>query len=587
MSYWLGIDLGTTYTAAAVWRDGRAHVVDLGTRAPVVPSVVLLCDDGELIVGEAAERRAATEPERVAREFKRRIGDPTPVMLAGAPVSADALTARLLRWTVDKVAESESGPASGVAVSHPANWRDYKQELLRQAIRQADLDDARTLSEPEAAAVHYASQERLAPGSVVAVYDLGGGTFDATVLRQADGGWDILGEPEGIERLGGIDFDEAVFQHVVASLGDAVERLDPDDPAAAAAVARLRRECVAAKEALAADTDASVPVVLPSVHTEVRVTRSEFEDMIRPSLTQSVAALRRTLRAAGVEADDVHAVLLVGGSSRIPLVAELVSAELGRPIAVDAHPKHGVALGAAMIAAGADPTGAGAAGLVVAGASHEAAGRSDPGEAAGAPDSGEAARGSGTGEAAVGRPSGDAQDDPTEPIWAAADADGGEPPPREPPPVRSRDGVGHGGAARRRSRVLVGALASAAILVVGGGVAMALTGGGGDADGPPPDATTTTVPPGTTAPSTTEPSGTPSPTTSDRTGSQSPTTSPPTTSPSTTEAATTTTPSTTTTSTTPTTSPTTTTTAPDEDPSAQGEEAAEHADGEQAAPAAG
>ena len=558
MSYWLGIDLGTTYTAAAVWRDGRAHVVDLGTRAPVVPSVVLLRDDGELIVGEAAERRAATEPERVAREFKRRIGDPTPVMLAGAPVSADALTARLLRWTVDKVAESESGPASGVAVSHPANWGDYKQELLRQAIRQADLDDARTLSEPEAAAVHYASQERLAPGSVVAVYDLGGGTFDATVLRQADGGWDILGEPEGIERLGGIDFDEAVFQHVVASLGDAVERLDPDDPAAAAAVARLRRECVAAKEALAADTDASVPVVLPSVHTEVRVTRSEFEDMIRPSLAQSVAALRRALRAAGVEADDVHAVLLVGGSSRIPLVAELVSSELGRPIAVDAHPKHGVALGAAMIAAGVDPTGAGVAGLVVAG-----------------------------GTAAVGRPSGDAQDDPTEPIWAAADAHGGEPPPREPPPVRSRDGVGHGGAARRRSRVLVGALASAAILVVGGGVAMALTGGGGDADGSPPDATTTTVPPRTTAPSTTEPSGTPSPTTSDRTGSQSPTTSPPTTSPPTTEAPTTTAPSTTTTSTTPTTSPTTTTTAPDEDPSAQGEEAAEHADGEQAAPAAG
>jgi molecular chaperone DnaK len=593
MSYWLGIDLGTTYTAAAVWRDGRVHVVDLGTRAPVVPSVVLLRDDGELIVGEAAERRAATEPERVAREFKRRIGDPTPVVLAGAPVSADALTARLLRWTVDKVAESESGPASGMAVSHPANWGDYKQELLRQAIRQADLDDARMLSEPEAAAIHYASQERLAPGSVVAVYDLGGGTFDATVLRQADGGWDILGEPEGIERLGGIDFDEAVFQHVVASLGDAVERLDPDDPAAAAAVARLRRECVAAKEALAADTDALVPVVLPSVQTEVRVTRSEFEDMIRPSLTQSVAALRRALRAAGVEADDVHAVLLVGGSSRIPLVAELVSAELGRPIAVDAHPKHGVALGAAMVAAGADPTRAGAAGLVVAGgtaagpASQEAAGRSDPGEAAGAPEPGEVARGSDTGEPAVGRPSGDAHDDPTDPIWAAAGADGGEPPPREPPPVRSRDGVERGGAARRRSRVLVGALASAAILVVGGGVAMALTGGGGDADGSPPDATTTTVAPGTTAQSTTEPSGTPSPTTNERTGSQSPTTSPTTTSPSTTESPTTTTPSTTTTSTTPTTAPTTTTTAPDEDPSAQGDEAAEQADGAPAAPATG
>ncbi len=131
----------------------------------MVPSVVLLRDDGELIVGEAAERRAATEPERVAREFKRRIGDPTPVLLAGTPVSADALTARLLRWAVDKVAEAEGGPAAGIAVSHPANWRAFKQDLLRQVIRQADLDDARTLSEPEAAAIHYASQERVAPGS--------------------------------------------------------------------------------------------------------------------------------------------------------------------------------------------------------------------------------------------------------------------------------------------------------------------------------------------------------------------------------------------------------------------------------------
>jgi molecular chaperone DnaK (HSP70) len=426
----------------------------------VVPSVVLLREDGEFLVGEAAERRAVTEPQRVAREFKRRMGDPAPIVLAGTPFSADALTARLLRWTADRVAAVEGGQAARVAVSHPANWGDYKKDLLRQAIRLADLDDAVTLSEPEAAAIHYASLERVAPGSLVAVYDLGGGTFDASVLRKTHGGWDILGEPEGIERLGGIDFDEAMFQHVVASLGDAVEQLDPDDPAAMAAVARLRRECVAAKEALASDTDASIPVVLPSLQTEVRVTRGEFEESIRPSLTQSVGALRRALRSAGIEAHEVSAVLLVGGSSRIPLVAQLVGAELGRPIAVDAHPKHGVALGAAMTAA----ERAGAAAPAAAGA-------------AGAP---------------AGYP-GQAVTEPLETTRVAATDE--RPQPRRPrvgmaPPVGDRPVE----EPRRRSLALVAALAAAAVLLVGGGVAFALTGSDGrEADSPSPRAPTTAV----------------------------------------------------------------------------------------------
>ncbi|HEY8544936.1 MAG TPA: Hsp70 family protein [Acidimicrobiales bacterium] len=351
MGYYLGIDLGTTYTAAAVWRDGRVEIANLGTRAPVVPSVVLLRDDGTILTGEAAERRAVTEPQRVAREFKRRVGDPTPIIVGGTPYSADSLTARLLRAVVDIVVEREGEDPSGVVVSHPANWGPFKQDLLRQALRIADLTEAATITEPEAAAIHYASQERVEPGSIVAVYDLGGGTFDAAVLRRDVTGWEIMGEPEGIERLGGVDFDQAVFHHVQTAVGDAIERLDPDDPAAVAALARLRRDCVEAKEALATDVDVVIPVLLPTIQTDVRLTRSEFEDMIRPTLVDSIGALRRALRSAKVEPADVARVLLVGGSSRIPLVAQLVGSELGRPVAVDAHPKHGVALGAAIIAA--------------------------------------------------------------------------------------------------------------------------------------------------------------------------------------------------------------------------------------------
>jgi len=351
MGYYLGIDLGTTYTAAAVWRDGRVEIANLGTRAPVVPSVVLLRDDGTILTGEAAERRAVTEPQRVAREFKRRVGDPTPIIVGGTPYSADSLTSRLLRSVVDAVAEREGEAPAGVVVSHPANWGPFKQDLLRQSLRLADLGDAATITEPEAAAIHYASQERVEPGAVVAVYDLGGGTFDAAVLRRDATGWEILGEPEGVERLGGVDFDQAVFHHVQMAVGEAIEALDPDDPAAVASLARLRRDCVEAKEALASDVDVVIPVMLPNIQTDVRLTRSEFEAMIRPTLVDSIGALRRALRSADVAPEDVTRVLLVGGSSRIPLVAQLVGSELGRPVAVDAHPKHGVALGAAIIAA--------------------------------------------------------------------------------------------------------------------------------------------------------------------------------------------------------------------------------------------
>jgi molecular chaperone DnaK len=362
--YTLGIDLGTTYTAAAVHRDGRVDVVPLGSRVTATPSVVLVRDDRTMLTGEAASRRAVLEPHRVAREFKRRLGDSTPILLGGSPFSAEALTARLLRATVDEVVAREGGEPSAVCITHPANWGPFKTDLLLQAVRLAGLDGdparpVTLVTEPEAAAAHHAQQQRIAPGSMIAVYDLGGGTFDAAVLRKTETGFVILGHPEGIERLGGIDVDAAVFGHVAQAVGPAFAELDEDDPGVVAAVARLRDECVQAKEALSADTDVSIPVLLPGITTEVRLTRAELEAMIRPALTDSVESLRRALAGAGVEPSELHSVLLVGGSSRIPLVAQLVG-ELGRPVTVDTHPKNAVALGAAWLAA--HPAGSRAAG---------------------------------------------------------------------------------------------------------------------------------------------------------------------------------------------------------------------------------
>jgi molecular chaperone DnaK len=463
--YSLGIDLGTTFTAAAVVREGQVRVVDLGSRSAVTPSVLFLNGDAGILAGDAAARRAATDPARVAREFKRRIGDPTPILLGGSPWSPEALVARLLRWVVDAVSEREGGRPDRIAVSHPANWGPYKKDLLAEAIRLAELDVQLTVTEPEAAAIAYAAAERVEPGSVVAVYDLGGGTFDAAVLRKTEAGFEILGEAEGIDRLGGVDFDAAVFAFVTAALGGAVESLDAADPAALAALAHLRNECIEAKEALSSDTEASVPVLLPGLHTEVRLTRAELEAMVRPPLLETVAALRRALHAAAVEPGDVDVVLLVGGSSRIPLVAELVSHEIGRPVAVDAHPKHVVAMGAAL----AVDERAGAPAPVVVAAGEPARWPTAAPEPEPEPEP----------EAAA------------EPVPPPAPAPQPEPEPEpEPEPDAAAPAAPPPPAGRSRRGILVGAgvaLFAVAALVAG----LTLFGGGGDdagaaADGPTP-----------------------------------------------------------------------------------------------------
>jgi len=351
MSYQLGIDLGTTYTAAAVSRateqqHADPEMVSLGDRSVQVPSVLYFAPDGAVLVGEAAERRASTDPDRVVREFKRQMGDEIPLVVGGRPVPAHELAAMLVGWVVQRVAEREGAPARRIALTHPASWGPHKKELLHGALAARGLN-VTFLAEPQAAALSYAAAERVERGSTIAVYDLGGGTFDSAVVRK-NGTFTLLGRPEGIDRLGGVDFDDAVFSHVREAVGGAFDQLDPADDTVVAAVSRLRRECKEAKEALSADTEVRIAVLLPGLQTAVRLTRGEFEAMIRPQLEESVDALHRAVASAGLSPSGLSAVLLVGGSSRIPLIAQLVSAAFDRPVAVDADPKNAIALGAAL-----------------------------------------------------------------------------------------------------------------------------------------------------------------------------------------------------------------------------------------------
>jgi molecular chaperone DnaK len=351
MSYWLGIDVGTTFTAAAICRQSRVpEVVALGTRSTAVSSVLYLAPDGQVVVGEAAERRAVSDPDRVVREFKRRIGDEVPMVIGGQGHAAPEIAAMVLGWVIDRVAAQQGAPASGIVVTHPAGWGPYKISTMTAALHAAGLASITFCTEPEAAAASYALAPRIAPGATIAVYDLGGGTFDAAVVRKTGATTlEVLGVPQGLDALGGADFDDAIMGHVLTAV-PALTQLDPDDPATLAATAALRRDCTEAKEALSSDTEVTIPVLAPGVQCQVRLVRAEFEDMIRPQVEQTVEALRRALRSANVEPDDLDAVLLVGGSSRVPLVAQLVSAELGRPVAIDTDPKAAIALGAALSA---------------------------------------------------------------------------------------------------------------------------------------------------------------------------------------------------------------------------------------------
>ena len=343
MGYRLGVDLGTTYTSAAVLRDGHVEIVPLSDHSDAMPSVVYLRPGGGYLVGDAAVAHEVESPHRVAREFKRRIGDPTSISLGGVPMSAHGLTGALLAHVVRTVAAREGGQPDEVVLSCPASWSRLRREMLLHAAELADVDNASLCTEAEAAALQFAATNRLGDGDAVAVYDLGGGTFDAAVLRRKGDAFELAGQPEELEHLGGVDLDAALMAHVCQQLG--LEGYD--DPLAHPGLLRLREECARAKERLSEDVSATIPVGIPGVAPSVRVTRSELEEVIAPLVEATVDCLVRTVAGAGLTPGELSAVLLVGGSARSPLVSERLTERLGRPLPPSPQPKLCVAMGAA------------------------------------------------------------------------------------------------------------------------------------------------------------------------------------------------------------------------------------------------
>lgn len=345
----LAIDFGTTNTCAAIAANGRVDVVEVGGGARM-PSAVFLDEHGTLIVGAAAEAHVPVAPDRAERTPKKRVGD-TVMVLGDKPVRpVEAVAAVLSGIAAEAVRRSGGQPPTELRLTHPARWGSVRLAVLAEAARLAALPEPVFVPEPVAAALYFAD-ERVSPGAYVAVYDLGGGTFDTAVLRRTPDGFEVAGPPGGSEHLGGELFDERLLAHLGERLAEtkpeAWESLRFDSSRSWRKAAHdLRLEVRRAKEALSAQADYTIYIGAP-VDVELLLTREEVERLIRPDIDATVDELLATVERAGLVPGDLAAVNIVGGSSRIPLVTRLVAERFGRVPDTWGDPKAAVVLGAA------------------------------------------------------------------------------------------------------------------------------------------------------------------------------------------------------------------------------------------------
>ncbi|WP_436495770.1 Hsp70 family protein [Actinokineospora sp. HUAS TT18] len=346
----LSVDLGTSNTVAVLSAHGRApRVVEVDGSA-TMPSAVFAAEDGGLVVGREAERRARLDPSRFEPNPKRRVDEGT-LLLGTAVVPVTDALAAVLRRVGDEVSRQlGGGKPDEVRLTHPAQWGPVRRNVLLSAARQANLGPNLALvPEPVAAAAHFASfGHTLAPGQALAVYDLGAGTFDVAIVAATQNGFAVLAE-NGLPDLGGMDVDQTVLEHVGRQVshrdpGGWQRLLRPESLADRRARRALLEDVKGAKEALSRHPQTEVP--MPEPFDDVLVTRAELEALIRPSMLRSVELLASTIRATGLTPDRLVGIYLVGGSSRIPLVATLIAEQLRIvPTSLD-QPETAVALGA-------------------------------------------------------------------------------------------------------------------------------------------------------------------------------------------------------------------------------------------------
>jgi len=344
----LGIDLGTTNSEIAIYRDDRPEVLRDDQGRIILPSVVGLTETGELLVGEEARNQFLLYPERTVRSIKRRMGSDAKVQLGEREYTPQEISAIILS-RLKEIAQARLGrPIRKAVITVPAYFSDTQRQATREAGEIAGLEVARIINEPTAAALVYEAAQH--QGKRILVYDLGGGTFDVSVVRIEQGVVEVISS-HGNNHLGGDDFDHKIVEHVLEhlKLKHGVDVADRPQ-----AMARILRSAEDAKKQLSDHPYARIAEEYLAEHSgqpvnlDLELSREEYEDMIAPFIEETLGAIHIALESAGLTSSQVDEILLVGGATRTPLIRRRLVEAFGAQPRGEVDPDLCVAMGAAI-----------------------------------------------------------------------------------------------------------------------------------------------------------------------------------------------------------------------------------------------
>lgn len=348
MSKVIGIDLGTTNSCVAVMEGGEAVVIPNPEGNRTTPSVVGFKKDGERIVGETAKRQSITNPDRTVISIKRHMGSNYKVKIDEKELSPQEISAIILQKLKADAEAYLGSTVSQAVITVPAYFNDSQRQATKDAGKIAGLEVLRIVNEPTAAALAYGLEKT--EDQTILVYDLGGGTFDVSILELGDGFFEVKAT-SGDNKLGGDDFDQAVMDYLVAEFK---KEHGIDLSKDKAAVQRLKDAAEKAKKELSGIVSSTISLPFITVvdgvpqHLEMNLTRAKFDELTAHLVERTMGPTRQALQDAGLSPNDIHKVVLVGGSTRIPAVQEAVKRLIGKEPHKGVNPDEVVALGAAV-----------------------------------------------------------------------------------------------------------------------------------------------------------------------------------------------------------------------------------------------
>ena len=347
MSKIIGIDLGTTNSCVAVLEGGTATVIPNPEGGRTTPSVVS-SKKGERVVGDAAKRQALTNKDTIS-SIKRKMGTSEKVEMEGKKYTPEEVSAMILSYMKDYAEKYLGEKVTKAVITVPAYFNDAQRQATKNAGKIAGLEVERIINEPTAAALAF-GLDKQDKNQTILVYDLGGGTFDVSILELGDGIFEVK-STAGNNKLGGDDFDNILMDYIVSEFK---KENGVDLSKDKMAMQRLKEVAEKAKKDLSGmtSTQISAPFITQGedgpLHLDMNITRAKFEDLISDLVQSTLEPVRKALKDAKMDKKDIDKVILVGGSTRIPCVQELVEKELGQTPSHEVNPDEAVAMGAAI-----------------------------------------------------------------------------------------------------------------------------------------------------------------------------------------------------------------------------------------------